>query len=308
MSVREEGGYRVVSKIKSKPTLRRKYDVDEGEDIESVEDALKVAFDLRAKSSEFAVFRGQGNWGWILRPKVFRSRKWYSHEREMVRELVAAQPQEFSTDRLMLDRLVRMQHYGLPTRLLDVTTNFLSALFFSCRDDTMSSKDGAVFIIKGKRLELKYYDSDTVSLVANLSNLSLDEKGRIYGESPENSGTIIDDGFNTFEPVERLLQFVREEKPYFIAKAKKTDLNGVLCVMPKKNNRRIVAQSGAFLIFGLVGTDRNPDLGTFIITRHKVPLECKEDILTQLDALGVTELSLYPELDHAATYIREHFG
>ncbi|MCS5960637.1 hypothetical protein LNP74_16615 [Klebsiella pneumoniae subsp. pneumoniae] len=38
----------------------------------------------------------------------------------MINELLTVQPAEFMNDRYMLDKLVRMQHYGLPTRLLDV--------------------------------------------------------------------------------------------------------------------------------------------------------------------------------------------
>ena len=46
--------------------------------------------------------------------------------------MVAHEPQSFSECKSALDYLVQMQHYGLPTRLLDMTTNPLVALYFAC--------------------------------------------------------------------------------------------------------------------------------------------------------------------------------
>lgn len=208
----------------------------------------------------------------------------------------------------MLDRLVRMQHYGLPTRLLDVTHNFLAALHFATGiDEEQKDSDGAVYVIRGSASLKKYFDSDSVSLVTNLSNLSEEEKWDLYDGSPDNGTPIEDDEFNKHAAVDRLLQFVRDEKPYFRSRAVKADLFKTYLVVPKKNNPRIITQSGSFLVFGLVGRDRNPALESYQITRHKIPNKSKATIKATLEALGISESSLFPEIDKAASRIADQF-
>jgi hypothetical protein len=201
-----------------------------------------------------------------------------------------------------------MQHYGLPTRLLDVTHNFLAALHFATGIDTDEpSSDGAVYVIRANANLKKYYDSDSVSLVTNLANLSEEEKLELHDSAPDNGTPLEEDNFNRFPAVDRLLQFVRDEKPYFRSRAVKADLFKTYLVVPKKNNPRIIAQSGAFLIFGLVDRERNPSLESYQITRHRVPNSSKATIRAVLESLGITESSLFPEIDKAASQIAAQF-
>ena len=60
--------------------------------------------------------------------------------------------------------LVRMQHYDLPTRLLDITTNPLIALYFACADGV--DYDGEVIIFQLPLARVRYFDSDTVSCLS----------------------------------------------------------------------------------------------------------------------------------------------
>jgi len=89
---------------------------------------------------------------------------------------------EFASDETMFDKLVRMQHFGLPTRLLDVSRNALVALYFATDPGPLGSlpSDGMVtaFAIPPERE--KYFDSDSVSCIANLANMTSEEKGEIY--------------------------------------------------------------------------------------------------------------------------------
>jgi hypothetical protein len=78
-------------------------------------------------------YRGLSDHNYTLRPSVFRELINREQEHILLRELIAAHPDEFAPDQTALEQLVRMQHYALPTRLLDVSWNPLVALYFSAK-------------------------------------------------------------------------------------------------------------------------------------------------------------------------------
>ena len=82
----------------------------------------------------------------------------------------------------MFDKLVRMQHFGLPTRLLDVSRNAMVALFFATDPGPLESSptDGMVTAFAIPPKFEKYYDSDSVSCIAHLANMTAEEKAEIY--------------------------------------------------------------------------------------------------------------------------------
>ena len=55
----------------------------------------------------------------------------------------------------------------LATRLLDVTSNALAALFFACREKERTNGEVLVFDIPAD--DVKYYNSGTVSVISNVA-------------------------------------------------------------------------------------------------------------------------------------------
>ena len=119
-------------------------------EITSVVDFIK-AIEEDVKDDPFAIdeatevfYRGHADESWDLKPSIFRSHRGIENEHLLFRDMVAHVPRDFSECKSALDYLVQMQHYGLPTRLLDVTTNPLVALYFACQPAGDTSVSGIV--------------------------------------------------------------------------------------------------------------------------------------------------------------------
>ncbi len=81
---------------------------------------------------------------------------------------------EFENCKSHKEILSMMQHYGVPTRLLDVTTNALVALYFTCASNF--DKDGVVYVMNVEKSAIKQFDSDAISILSSLPRFSHEEK------------------------------------------------------------------------------------------------------------------------------------
>ncbi|TLP70243.1 FRG domain-containing protein [Pseudomonas nitroreducens] len=241
-----------------------------------------------------------------LEPSLFRkdTKGNYTHleyEDLLYRELIVSNAGDFDPDHHTLDRLVRMQHYSLPTRLLDITSNPLIALYFACKSkgDKKEESEGEVIIFTVPRGKVKYFDSDKASCIANLSRLSKSEKDSI-------DFSIQDIGqFNSQLPMRRLTHFIREEKSFFIPEIDPTHLKQIICVKSKKTNARINSQSGAFLLFGLDAV--LDESGSEDITITRISISNKSEILSELDRLNINESTVFPYIESSAKYVANKY-
>jgi hypothetical protein len=238
-----------------------------------------------------------------LEPALFRKdeRGNFKHldaEDRLYRELLVSNSADFQGDIYTLDRLVRMQHYSLPTRLLDITSNPLIALYFACRSNSIEV--GEVIALALDRDQIKYFDSDTASSIANLARLPKGSK-----EAIDYSRVAIED-FNQQDDVKRLLHFIKEEKPFFEGRIRPEHLRSVICVKGKHTTSRIAFQSGAFLLFGQDAT--LDEKGTPDITLTRIAITDKRRVLDQLDQLNINESTVFPYIENSARYIAEKFS
>ncbi|MCO8579469.1 FRG domain-containing protein [Burkholderia multivorans] len=270
---------------------------------------LDIVFGNASTDSHVRCYRGQADIAWDVKPSVMRQMK-DNAENKIFSELMVEAPNEFSSDKSMFDKLVRAQHYGLPTRLLDVSLNPLVALFFACSDENHHDKDGTVITFDFHEKRVKFADSDAISLVCNLARLDDKERREITSKYREfdDRGEAEKQEIRDMPAMKRLCQFVRVEKSYFLDAAEPTDLFRYFFVYPSKNNRRVIAQSGAFVAAGLLKY-RSIESSEFMgITKIRIPASSKNKILKQLDTLNINSRSMFPEVESASGYIKKKWS
>lgn len=135
-------------------------------EISSIEEYFEIIFNVQKEIDEKNIWRGlihtsialrgQSDKAYDLLPSIGRGRKFscdisiLNQERNLIEMAKYKLPHVFGYNLLPIDLLASLQHYGIPTRLLDVTSNPLVALYFALSN---SEVDGEVIIFE-------YKDSD----------------------------------------------------------------------------------------------------------------------------------------------------
>ena len=95
-----------------------------------IDEVNKLKDDLYGSNEEL-FFRGQKTDFWDITPSIFRDYS-LSVEHTLMQVPLLKVPHEFESINNDFEIMTKYQHYGMCTRLLDLTTNPLVALFFAC--------------------------------------------------------------------------------------------------------------------------------------------------------------------------------
>lgn len=165
--------------------------------------------------------------------------------------------------------LFLMQHYSLPTRLLDWTQSILAALFFVVSDKNYSNEPGAI-------LGLNPYE------------LNLNQLGVSSILAPVHS---------------KVRQLFSTAFAGTLAKGE----DFVAAVISEEVDIRMLVQMAAFTINGNEKPiDGLPNCQDFL-TKFEIPAKAKSGFNRVLDLLGIWESNLFPDLDHLAKFIASRF-
>jgi hypothetical protein len=155
------------------------------------------------------------------------------------------------------DWLFVMQHYGVPTRLLDWSESSLVALYFAC--EANFNDDGALWILLP--LELNKHASIEPAETYDIPGIT-----ELANYSPQR---------------------------YHIDK---TNVMLPAAAITSRNTSRMQAQQGTFTIFHKKRTEIESLGDKKHVWRYIIPLAAKKEILKELKICGISKFQLFPEL------------
>lgn len=242
------------------------------EELTSVADLIDRIREVRADHANALWFRGQSDYGWKLLPGFQRQDNKVSETTLLARFKQSAAMLTSSRPASSFDWIFLMQHYGVPTRLLDWTESPLVALYFAIEDvsDAYKYSDAAFWMLKPSELNknANINDKDEADYIPSFD----DEE--VSGYSTEQIRT-------------------RQRLELF-----------PIATIATRNNPRIQAQHGTFTIHHNAKTAIEEVGNGSHCIKLKIPNASKESLRKELSILGVNRFSLFPEMDSIGNILK----
>ncbi len=162
---------------------------DDSSSLKSLWDLQKLN-NLTLSSDQSVFYRGQLGLNYPLLPSVLRANKPKDYERNLFISVISQHPDEYNGI-TNLQRLSKMQHYLIPTRMMDVSSNPQVSMFFAVssfnsikedkfdgltKDDKRTPKlsinSSFFFRFPVAKDEIKAFDSDTCRILSALPFLN----------------------------------------------------------------------------------------------------------------------------------------
>lgn len=181
------------------------------------------------------------------------------------------------------------QHFGVPTRFLDWSSNPLVALFFACRDN--NDTDGCVWLFHDynyRKMLSNHPDNFNRDLTIgeSINNMIINDAKTSYEYPIVYKPIYVDERMNAQKSIfmawgskEIPLEEMINEKIEHVENSK--DANGAVVTYLKKSNA--------------------------ILFRIIIKANNKSHILRELDSVGVNEMSLFPGLDGIGKYVERRY-
>ena len=233
--------------------------------ISSMAQFSKIVKELKIER-DCMFFRGQSILNREEKTSLVRSNPEY--EVQFYDEIINLYPEEFCNENTYFDKLSKMQHYGIPTRLLDITKNPYIALYFAC--EKHFNEYGVIRIYLTTIDKIK--NNDDVELNQNLEEV-LRKVSPLGQQSKKFEDCIVRPKLNNMR--------IRNQQGLFICSGNvESEELGENFVYKRENNKKLVL---------LIPGDR------------------KKEILSELDTFGISSDFIYPELEKSAEYLKSKY-
>lgn len=293
--------------------------------ITNLSDYIKLVEKLEEKrpsnwyeKENYFFYRGIENIEYSLLPSL-EINKLVQFEKFLINDFYCMRPDEFYGISSNFEKLAKMQHYGLPTRLLDFTLNPLVGLFFACKSQNyqVSNTDGRV-VITLSDFDISNTDNvieticSTYQCSDDLDNRTKAQALPIFDTCPLN--TYMQSIY--FDHPEGIM--VRP--PYITERERRQNSAFMLFPNNLMIHGNIIDDGEGSHLFQDSYEDEWGDI-TFCNSIKKialniiendfisviVPNQHKPKLLRQLDHLGINEAFLFPELEYTAKNLKEKY-
>lgn len=251
-------------------------------------------------------------------PSIFRQE---SEEKSIYYKILRRYPEQF-VNLTNLDILAKMQHYQVPTRLLDISTSPLVTLFFATdHSKENENEDSFVYVFKAPKDKILTFDSDKALLLSTLPKMSNVEKENIKKQiqrdnnkiTPQYLGELRRYDVDVASSMDKFIYECERERSAFHNNFKVVpeDLSNPVYVKPQFYNPRMKFQSSLFVLFGISNNTMLNDM-EFIreyikenVMSIRIPYHMKKSLRADLKVIAnISNESLFENIGNSDFHIK----